>query len=84
MHVLVVDLHVKVETRNGIDWYIFKQYEKKLEEGSYDESTVKGRRKLDAHEANVFRDTLRRLGWKYELTAREKKLSLANDDVVSP
>ena len=75
--------HVKVEKRNGIDWYIFKKYEKTLEEGSYDENSVLGKRRMTAGEADVFRETLRGLGWKYELSAKEKKIALENDDAVA-
>ena len=72
----------KVESRGGIDWYIFKRYVKCIETGTNDSTVTKGRKKLAIEDYKKFTGVLKELGWKSELTAGEQQKALTNDDEV--
>ena len=71
-----------MEEKDGCEYYIFRNYKKKKEEGDYEEGRVAGSRNLSNSEAELFRSTLKGLGWKYRLTAAESRAASQNNDAM--
>ena len=72
-----------MEEKDGCEYYIFRNYKKKKVEGDYEEGKVAGNRGLSNGEAELFRSTLKGLGWKYQLTAAESRDAIQNNDKMA-